>query len=74
MPVAFFDLITNEKTHPAAPWLVFNLCSVLAAVNKVLVMNDGRAQHFGPRDEVIAALTPRQPVVVEKAEADRGAA
>ncbi len=37
-------------------------------------MNDGRAQHFGPRDEVIAALTPRQPVVVEKAEADRGAA
>lgn len=33
LPIAFFDLITDEKTHPAAPWLVFDLCSVLSAVN-----------------------------------------
>ncbi|KAF6831348.1 hypothetical protein CPLU01_06767 [Colletotrichum plurivorum] len=33
LPIAFFDLITDEKTHPAAPWLLFDLCSVLAAVD-----------------------------------------
>ncbi|KAF6805605.1 hypothetical protein CSOJ01_09404 [Colletotrichum sojae] len=33
LPISFFDLITDERTHPAAPWLLFDLCSVLAAVN-----------------------------------------
>lgn len=42
VPVAFFDLITNEKTHPAAPWLVFNLCSVLAAVNTWVLIESRR--------------------------------
>ncbi|KDN67411.1 hypothetical protein CSUB01_11670 [Colletotrichum sublineola] len=40
--VAFFDLITDEKTHPAAPWLVFDLCSVLAAINTWVLIESRR--------------------------------
>ncbi|KAK1979530.1 hypothetical protein LZ30DRAFT_783390 [Colletotrichum cereale] len=42
LPIAFFDLITDEKTHPAAPWLVFDLCSVLAAVNTWVLIESRR--------------------------------
>lgn len=42
VPIAFFDLITDEKTHAAAPWLVFDLCSVLAAVNTWVLIESRR--------------------------------
>ncbi|GKT92698.1 hypothetical protein Ct61P_10548 [Colletotrichum tofieldiae] len=42
LPIAFFDLITDEKTHPAAPWLVFDLCSVLAAVSTWVLIESRR--------------------------------
>jgi PrtD family type I secretion system ABC transporter len=39
--------------------------SAIAAVNKVLVLQNGQAVHFGPRDEVLAQAT-RAPVAVRK--------
>lgn len=36
--------------------------TILPAVDKVLVMRDGRAQLFGERDQVLAALQPQAPV------------
>jgi ABC-type protease/lipase transport system fused ATPase/permease subunit len=33
---------------------------VLQCVDKILVMRDGAASHFGPRDQVLAALAAPQ--------------
>jgi ATP-binding cassette subfamily C protein len=39
--------------------------SAVAGLDLLLVMNKGRAQHFGPKDEVLAKVMPR-PTVVQK--------
>jgi len=35
--------------------------SALAAVDHLLVMNEGRAQAFGPKDQVAAKMVRREP-------------
>jgi ATP-binding cassette subfamily C protein EexD len=40
---------------------------VLSAVDKVLVMKDGAAVSFGPKDQVLASLTATPPTAQKRA-------
>lgn len=40
--VAFFDLISDTKGHAAAPWLLFDLGSLLAAINTWVLIESRR--------------------------------
>jgi ATP-binding cassette subfamily C protein len=37
--------------------------SAISGVDLLLVMHNGRAQHFGPKDEIIAKVLPRPNVI-----------
>lgn len=51
----------NElKARGAAIIVVAHRAGILAAVDKVLVMRDGRIEAFGARDEVMAKLSGRE--------------
>jgi ATP-binding cassette, subfamily C, bacterial exporter for protease/lipase len=48
--------ITEMKKRGTTFVVMTHRTSILAVVDKMLVMRDGQSQSFGPRDEVLAAL------------------
>jgi ATP-binding cassette subfamily C protein len=51
----------NElKARGAAVIVVAHRAGILAAVDKILVLRDGRIEAYGPRDEVMAKLTGKE--------------
>jgi ATP-binding cassette subfamily C protein len=53
------------KGRKAAVLIVAHRMGVLAAVDKILVLRDGKMEAFGTRDEIIARLSGGQPTPIE---------
>ena len=54
------EAIRRIKTEGATVIIITHRTMVLQCVDKILVMRDGAASHFGPRDQVIDALAAPQ--------------
>jgi ATP-binding cassette subfamily C protein EexD len=54
------DAIRRIKSEGATVIIITHRTMVLQCVDKILVMRDGAASHFGPRDQVLAALAAPQ--------------
>jgi len=54
------EAIRRIKSEGATVIIITHRTMVLQCVDKILVMRDGAASHFGPRDQVIAALAAPQ--------------
>jgi ATP-binding cassette subfamily C protein EexD len=52
--------IQRVKAEGATVIIITHRTMVLQCVDKILVMRDGAASHFGPRDQVLAALSAPQ--------------
>ncbi|MDC0413755.1 type I secretion system permease/ATPase [Gammaproteobacteria bacterium] len=52
--------IQRIKAEGATVIIITHRTMVLQCVDKILVMRDGAASHFGPRDQVLAALSAPQ--------------
>jgi len=50
------EAIRRIKSEGATVIIITHRTMVLQCVDKILVMRDGAASHFGPRDQVLAAL------------------
>lgn len=57
----FLEMLFELKRLGITVVVVTHRKTVLPAVDKILVMRDGRAQLFGERDQVLAALLPQSP-------------
>jgi ATP-binding cassette subfamily C protein len=64
------------KARNAAVLVVAHRMGVLAAVDKILVLRDGRIEAFGTRDEIISRLSgaPATPIESARRPAKRSAA
>jgi ABC-type protease/lipase transport system fused ATPase/permease subunit len=70
---ALMRALAALKEEGATVLLITHRPSLLAGIDKVLVLRDGTAEHFGPRAEVIAKVTrgslpPNAPAVVLRME------
>jgi len=54
------EAIRRIKAEGATVIIITHRTMVLQCVDKILVMRDGAASHFGPRDQVLAALASPQ--------------
>ena len=54
------EAIRRVKSEGATVIIITHRAMVLQCVDKILVMRDGAASHFGPRDKVLAALAAPQ--------------
>ena len=54
------EAIRRIKSEGATVIIITHRTMVLQCVDKILVMRDGAALHFGPRDQVLAALAAPQ--------------
>ena len=54
------EAIRRIKAEGATVIIITHRTMVLQCVDKILVMRDGTASHFGPRDQVLAALAAPQ--------------
>jgi ATP-binding cassette subfamily C protein len=52
------DTIRDQKARGVTVLMVAHRSGVLAAVDRLMVLRDGRVEIFGSRDEVLARLTP----------------
>lgn len=53
------DMLFKLKSKGATIVVVTHRTSILPAVDKILVLGDGRVKLFGDRDQVVAALNPQ---------------
>jgi len=69
------ETLVALKKRNAAVLVVAHRMGVLAAVDKILVLRDGRIEAFGPRDEIIARLSgaPATPIEAAPKPAKRSA-
>lgn len=58
---ALMQALAKLKEHQATTIMVTHKVSMLAAVNKVLLLTGGQVAMFGPRDEVLARLMQQNP-------------
>ena len=54
---ALLATLLAQKARGATQVIITHRTNVLAAVDRMLVLRDGQTQLFGPRDEVLAALS-----------------
>jgi PrtD family type I secretion system ABC transporter len=54
------DTIREQKARGCSVMIVAHRTGVLAAVDRLMVMRDGRIEMYGPRDEVMARLSSPQ--------------
>ena len=66
-PVSYREALTQAilgaRARGAIVVVVAHRPNVLSGVDHVLALNGGRQQAFGPRDEVLAKVLRRDPVV-----------
>jgi ATP-binding cassette, subfamily C, type I secretion system permease/ATPase len=65
------ETLVALKARKAAVMVVAHRMGVLAAVDKILVLRDGRIEAFGTRDEIIARLSGAAAPPIEAPEAPR---
>jgi ATP-binding cassette subfamily C protein len=67
------ETLVELKARKAAVMVVAHRMGVLSAVDKIMVLREGRIEAFGSRDEIIAALTkaPAAPIEAPKKVARR---
>jgi PrtD family type I secretion system ABC transporter len=56
---ALLKALDHAKNHAITVIVISHRPSILAKIDKVLVLNDGQLQQFGPRDEVLATVMPK---------------
>jgi len=61
------DAIQRIKSNGSTVIVITHRTLVLSAVDKVLVMKDGAAVSFGPKDQVLASLTATPPTAQKRA-------
>ncbi|HMI41508.1 MAG TPA: type I secretion system permease/ATPase [Sphingomicrobium sp.] len=65
------ETLVALKARKAAVMVVAHRMGVLAAVDKILVLRDGRIEAFGTRDEIVARLSGAAAAPIEAPEAPR---
>ena len=55
---ALLHAIVGIRRRGGIAVVIAHRSSALAAVDQLMVLNDGHVQHVGPRDEVLAAISP----------------
>ena len=65
---ALIKALADAKERGKTVLIVSHKLGVLPVVDRILVMRDGRAELFGPRDEVLAKIMPPAPRQVAKQE------
>lgn len=63
--MALQETISRLKAYGTTVIMVAHRPSALTHVDKVLVLQNGAVTHFGPRDEVLQAMSRRGPVAVK---------
>lgn len=58
---ALLEALAAAKARGASVLIVSHKLGVLPVVDKILVMRNGQAELYGPRDEVLAKIMPPQP-------------
>ena len=67
---ALVKALGEAKARGRTVLIVSHKLGVLPVVDRILVMRDGRAEFFGPRDEVLAKIMPAAPRQVAKQRSD----
>lgn len=71
---ALLALLLKLKARGATTVAITHRTSLLAAADKLLVLNDGQVAAFGPRDEVLAALKKANDQARQQLEQQQGGA
>lgn len=71
---ALLSLLVSLKQQGSTVLAITHRTTLLPAADKLLVLNDGQAAMFGPRDEVLAALKKANEQARSQAEQQRAAA
>lgn len=58
---ALLDTLKALKANGTTVIVMTHRVNLLSAIGHMLVLVDGQLRHFGPRDEVLAALQPKPP-------------
>ena len=61
---ALTKAISDAKERGRTVLIVSHKLGVLPVIDKILVMRDGQAELFGPRDEVLQRIMPPRPTPV----------
>ena len=60
---ALLEAIARAKARGATVLIVSHKLGVLPVVDKILMLRNGQAEMYGPRDQVLAKIMPQQPQV-----------
>jgi ATP-binding cassette subfamily C protein len=60
---ALLEAIAQTKARGATVLIVSHKLGVLPVVDKILLLRNGQAEMFGPRDQILAKIMPQQPQV-----------
>jgi len=67
---ALLEAISAAKARKTSVLIVSHKLGVLPVVDKILLMRNGQAEMFGPRDQVLARILPPPPKAVTAAKPD----
>lgn len=71
---ALTNAIKGLKERGATVVIVAHRPSAIAFVDKLLLLQNGEARAFGPRDEILAQIAPKQVAVLKRAAGQEGTA
>ena len=57
--VALLQAINQAKARGATVLCIAHRTGVIGAMDRILVLRDGAIEHFGPREEVLRAMSAR---------------
>ncbi|WP_246604814.1 type I secretion system permease/ATPase [Aquisediminimonas sediminicola] len=65
--VSLVNVLVKMKEERKTVLIIAHRMGIMAAVDKVLVVNNGRVEMFGPRDEVLTRLKQAPPAITKAA-------